>query len=956
MSTLFNIYIDGILQGSGGGGGGSASDVTYDNTNENLIATNIQDAVDEIQGDNPGIGFNTTNANPAYEEGLTFYDSTKKALSYYTNQSDVTLNLGKEIVFDVENQTGSLIENGTIITPSMDTIITLANANHKDLSRIIAVATHDIPDGEVGLATKLGQVGGLDTSEYTEGQVIYLSNTEAGKFTATTPINGGFIVTVGVVDVVDEFEGIITVDTRTSDLTVEVTDTNGFPPDQRDNTTLSFMDGTRTFTISPDLTDFHFYENGDKYEKTSSESIVIPDSEGLHVIYYSDGVLTTIFNPSDGQVDVLIRTKPLVAFIYWDAENSQHNFILDERHGISMSPSSHSYNHFTRGCQYLSGGAIGDVIADGDGDLDTSAQFSITSAFYVDEDILTISASIAKTVGFPIYYLDGANANLRRITNTGFSMLNDIAAGTGSTGRLVYNEWTGTEWVLSTVPNRDFALIHIFGINGNTGSDQMISVIGQEEYGNRGRARAGAETEISNLLLSLPAPEIIPIATIILETRDTYTNGVQSIIVSTDEGDDFIDWRTSELIAGATPSSHNNLANLELANTGVTWGHINDQPQSIYGEKTLEEGLICNSYKISDNTIDVTTSRSLALTDNAKFLQSTSATDINLTVEDEATVNFPVGSEIQISMYGAGTVTIVADAGVTINTPDDLVVDTQYESITLKKLGSDEWLVKKSSSGGGGDERTWDLSRLNKTLDVSSQMSNPYGACFNSTGDRLYVASTTSDTIYQYNLSAFDLDTAAYSTKSFSISSEVATCFELRLGDSDAKIYALNFSNDIIYQYTMSTPGDISTASFDSKSFSVGSQEGSPTGFDFSSDGLKMYAVGFGDIIYQYTLSTAWDISTASYASKSLSVSAEESTTYSVVIGDSDDKAYITGDGERNVVQYNLSTTGDINTGQFATRISMEFANTPGSLLFSSDGQYFYITDPSGKKIYQYMV
>ena len=78
----------------------------------------------------------------------------------------------------------------------------------------------------------------------------------------------------------------------------------------------------------------------------------------------------------------------------------------------------------------------------------------------------------------------------------------------------------------------------------------------------------------------------------------------------------------------------------------------------------------------------------------------------------------------------------------------------------------------------------------------------------------------------------------------------------------------------IYYQYNLSTAYDASTASYASKSFSVGSQitSGTVWSIDFNDTGTILYAISSGATIYQYTLSTAFDIATASYASKSYEV------------------------------------------------------------------------------------
>lgn len=521
------------------------------------------------------IVFNPSVTPPIYQKGLTFYDDEKNALSYYNDEEDITVNAGQEILIPVYNDTGATIENGSIVYPTGAIgnrhTIGLASADIKEKCRLVAMATHDIENNSTGYVTRLGSVGGIDTTGLSG--IIYLSSTTPGAYTMTKPTGGAFIIAIGAIKEVG-VNGSITVDPNITELTVEVTDTNGFPSDQRSGTTISFEDSTRTFTIAPDGTDFHYYVIGDKFEKTLSESITIENTEGFHVFYYEGETLKTVANPNTGQIDLLIRTVALIAYVYWDASNSVSNYFSDERHGISMSPTTHAYLHFTRGAQYLGGLALNTFSVDGSGNINASAQFGTDSGLFADEDIVTnIPDAISSLTGLPIYYLDGTAGDLRRISVSGYSVLTDIDAGSGATGRLVYNEFTGTTWQLSTITNGDFVLCHVFAINGVSGSDQMVAFIGQADYLNASSARAGAETEIANLLTVIPVQELIPIGTIIFQTRDNYTNDVQARIISTDDGADYVDWRSSEIVGG-TAVSHNNLANLQLAGPAVTWGHI----------------------------------------------------------------------------------------------------------------------------------------------------------------------------------------------------------------------------------------------------------------------------------------------------------------------------------------------------------------------------------------------
>ena len=90
----------------------------------------------------------------------------------------------------------------------------------------------------------------------------------------------------------------------------------------------------------------------------------------------------------------------------------------------------------------------------------------------------------------------------------------------------------------------------------------------------------------------------------------------------------------------------------------------------------------------------VTTSSTLALTDAGDFLKCTNSTAITITIPTNTAVAFTVGTEIIITQYGAGTVTIAHDTGVNMNSLDSNdQIAGQYGSATLKKIGTDEWIL-----------------------------------------------------------------------------------------------------------------------------------------------------------------------------------------------------------------------------------------------------------------------
>ena len=153
-----------------------------------------------------GLQFDTGIANPTHNEGLLFYDNTENALSYYNDEADVTVNIGQENLVRVRNASGALIPNGSVVRKSGATgnraNIVLAQADSETNADVLGMATHDIEDNSDGYVTTLGLVNGLDTSSFSAGATLYLSDSVAGEFTDTKPTAAGsFVVEIGSVAV-----------------------------------------------------------------------------------------------------------------------------------------------------------------------------------------------------------------------------------------------------------------------------------------------------------------------------------------------------------------------------------------------------------------------------------------------------------------------------------------------------------------------------------------------------------------------------------------------------------------------------------------------------------------------------------------------------------------------------------------------------------------------------------
>jgi len=86
------------------------------------------------------------------------------------------------------------------------------------------------------------------------------------------------------------------------------------------------------------------------------------------------------------------------------------------------------------------------------------------------------------------------------------------------------------------------------------------------------------------------------------------------------------------------------------------------------------------------------TSYTLVLTDVAKVISLTNAAAITLTVPTNASVAFPVGTQILLYQGGAGQVTISSSATIR-SQGTKLKINGQYGVAGLLKIATDEWVA-----------------------------------------------------------------------------------------------------------------------------------------------------------------------------------------------------------------------------------------------------------------------
>ena len=99
--------------------------------------------------------------------------------------------------------------------------------------------------------------------------------------------------------------------------------------------------------------------------------------------------------------------------------------------------------------------------------------------------------------------------------------------------------------------------------------------------------------------------------------------------------------------------------------------------------------------------------------------------------------------------------------------------------------------------------------------------------------------------------------------------------------------------------------------------FSVNSQDTSPEGMAFNTDGTKMFIVGaIGDDVYEYACSTGFDVSTCSFTD-TFSVVAQENAPNDLAFNTDGTKMFIVGPAGDDVNEYACTTGFDVSTCSF---------------------------------------
>lgn len=357
----------------------------------------------------------------------------------------------------------------------------------------------------------------------------------------------------------------------------------------RTDSTISFTDGTRTFTIAPVSTSYEVWTKGVKRTKTTSASVVIPNTSGLYYIYFdASGNLqqqSSFFN---------LQEQTPVAYIYWNATTSSAPFVADERHGVVMDWRTHEYLHRTRGAVIASGFGASNYVVGGNGSLNTHMQLDLAGGTFFDEDLrVDITHSNTPTniweqdlqgpARIPMFYLDGAG-------EWKIDSPTDYPVKQG-TARPQYNLNTAGTWSTADIAENKYGVTFILATNNI--AYPVIGIIGQEARDTQGDAEALSWGDL--VLTGFPVVEFRPLYKIVYRCSSAMANTPKASLVS------IWDLRnlTATTVSAYNPTDHGNLSGL-ADDDHAQYVHISN-PRTITAEHTFGGTQTFNDVSIGDD-------------------------------------------------------------------------------------------------------------------------------------------------------------------------------------------------------------------------------------------------------------------------------------------------------------------------------------------------------------------
>mgnify|MGYP001467568935 FL=1 len=229
----------------------------------------------------------------------------------------------------------------------------------------------------------------------------------------------------------------------------------------------------------------------------------------------------------------------------------------------------------------------------------------------------------------------------------------------------------------------------------------------------------------------------------------------------------------------------------------------------------------------------------------------------------------------------------------------------------------------------------------------------PTGVVFNPDGTKMFISGMSQNKVMEFDLTTgFDVSTATINSNECSHLGKDGNVVDLRLNSNGTKLFLVGYDNKIILEYSLSTAYNVSTCSYENTFFSGDGLK--PRSMAFNTNGTKLFIYDqTGDYsVKQYSLNSAYNLTNATLVKEYTGTASKtlkdiEGFAQGMAFSADGTKMYLTGDKEDKVHEFNLSTPFDLSN---VTKVSGSYSvageiTKMSGIAFSADGLKMFITD-----------
>jgi hypothetical protein len=319
----------------------------------------------------------------------------------------------------------------------------------------------------------------------------------------------------------------------------------------RTASTLSFVDATRTFSITPVSGSWTFYHKGELKTVTGARSIQIANTAGARFIRIDPTTLNLI---EGGSVPDFVNDT-IVAYIYYDTTAAKALIVGDERHGVNRDTTWHSNQHLNVGTIWRSGGTLGYTLSS-----QAAIQLDVgTPLLIADEDLLhTITHSATPTADYQQILTTAASLEVLYLSGTTYtSTTQSTTPWVAGTARARYNLVNAGSGSLVDASEGHYITYWLIATNDIRRPVKLV--MGRASHATIDAAYAEEFQEYG-----ISFAEQVFMYQIVLQTSTTYTSNTPHVVVAAVRK---VTSKVAATASTATAQSHGTLTGRDAADS-----------------------------------------------------------------------------------------------------------------------------------------------------------------------------------------------------------------------------------------------------------------------------------------------------------------------------------------------------------------------------------------------------